>query len=439
MFRRDEKAETISTLIENVLDQHSLLNKLVAFSGDNTNTNFGGRKRGGQNNIFCLLKNKINTNLVGVGCPAHVLHNAIEHALGQFGLYDIDSIVLKIHNYFKIYTVRISELQEFCEFVDITFRDLLYHSKTRWLSLMPCVHRMLQMFPALKSYFLSQDEPPKILAKFFEDDISECYLFFVHSIMSVFHNKTAQIEKEKNSILEVKDIINEVINLMAARSQEGFVPVGCKKILKQLRENGQEKMCDNFEKKMIETYRAAENYLKQWTDQFNEFEVFEWINLKKDTELVYNQVSDTMLYLENKNISIVEDKLFDQFLNLKNFWKSKENNDEFFKQSCEKKIVDFLVSNTCEESCSEIIKITEYFFAIPGHNANCERVFSMINAQWTSERNKFLVKNIKHLITVLYNFKNYSCMDFCKYLKEADNENILKKISSAQKYETEKI
>lgn len=100
----NEKACTIAGIIENVLKEHNLQAKLVAFSGDNTNTNFGGINRRGKENIFKLLKQTSNPNLVGVGCPAHVLHNAVHHGFDQMGTFDMDSLVLKIFNYFSIYT-----------------------------------------------------------------------------------------------------------------------------------------------------------------------------------------------------------------------------------------------------------------------------------------------------------------------------------------------
>lgn len=65
---------------------------------------------------------------------------------------DLDSLILKIYNFFSIYTIRTESLKEFCDFVCIEYRSLLYHSKTRWLSLYPAINRILQMFPALKSF-----------------------------------------------------------------------------------------------------------------------------------------------------------------------------------------------------------------------------------------------------------------------------------------------
>jgi hypothetical protein len=40
-----------------------------------------------------------------------------------------------------------------------------------------------------------------------------------------------------------------------------------------------------------------------------------------------------------------------------------------------------------QECFSELLIIAEFFLAIPSHNANTERVFSLMKSQWTKERN----------------------------------------------------
>lgn len=269
----NEKAVTIAAVIENVLKKHNLQDKLVAFSGDNTNTNFGGINRRGKENIFHLLKQKFNPNLVGVGCPAHVLHNALHHGLDQLGAFDMDSLVLKVFNFFSIYTVRTAELKEFCDFVDIEYRNLLYHSKTRWLSLMPAVHRILQMFPALRSYFRSQDQPPKILDKFFNDELSECYLLFTHSMMALFHEKITFLEKEQNTTVEVLRTIDEIHDSLEERIGANFLPLSIRTTLSKLRKDGEEQKCLEFEAMTQEVYRATKHYLEKWTEPLSDLRV----------------------------------------------------------------------------------------------------------------------------------------------------------------------
>lgn len=198
--------------------------------------------------------------MLGVGCPAHILHNAIHHGVDQFDMFDIESIILKIYNYFSIYTVRTESLKDFCEFTDITYRELLYHSKTRWLSLFPAINRILQMFPALKSYFVSQDQTPKALLNFFENDFSEPFLLFVHSLMSTFHNSLEKIENENNSICEIINIIENILTNLKERIIETFIPLAVKEHIKHLKENGKAIDCDNFIKRCLCIYSSTTSY-----------------------------------------------------------------------------------------------------------------------------------------------------------------------------------
>ncbi|KAJ8881535.1 hypothetical protein PR048_018017 [Dryococelus australis] len=50
----------------------------------------------------------------------------------------------------------------------------------------------------LVSHFLSQTQPPNLINKFFEDEFSVIYVWFLHSLMSAFDYKRQAIEKERN-------------------------------------------------------------------------------------------------------------------------------------------------------------------------------------------------------------------------------------------------
>lgn len=162
-----ETAVRIFDLLKVNLTKHELLHKCIAFGGDNCPTNFGGINRAGHNNVFHLMKQETERDLVGVGCPAHLLHNTARHGFDRMDM-DIEALVLKIYGHFSIYTIRTEELKKFCSFVDTEYKKVLKHSKTRWLSLMPTVERILYLYAALKSYFNSIDSPPKLLENFFK-------------------------------------------------------------------------------------------------------------------------------------------------------------------------------------------------------------------------------------------------------------------------------
>ena len=74
----------------------------------------------------------------------------------------------------------------------------------------------------------------------------------------------------------------------------------------------------------------------------------------------------------------------------------------------------------------------QFFFAISSHNANVERIVSLIQSQWTKERKKLSVETMKGILTVQYNFREVLCSEFYTFLKS--NESLMKNIRSTDKY-----
>lgn len=144
-------------------------------------------------------------------------------------------------------------------------------------------------------------------------------------------------------------------------------------------------------------YRNVKLSKKKWTESLDEYRVFGWLQLENRNFCYDAQVEKTVQYLLDKNIHIDDSQLFNQIVNLKKFLGNQPN--VFFEQSSSAKCF------------SEILKIVQFFFAIPAHSANCERVFSLMNSQWLDERNRFSVENVKHILIVQFNFSNMSCHD----------------------------
>nr|XP_014351609.1 PREDICTED: uncharacterized protein LOC106705945 [Latimeria chalumnae] len=127
----NETSDMIAQYIKETLEKKGLFEKCVMFAGDNCNTTFGGLQRYEEGkNMFANLKKLLQKGtLIGVGCPAHILNNCVHRGADTLDV-DIESIILKVYNYFHIFTVRTELLKEYCEFVDIEYRKLLHHSKT---------------------------------------------------------------------------------------------------------------------------------------------------------------------------------------------------------------------------------------------------------------------------------------------------------------------
>ena len=116
---------------------------------------------------------------VDIGCTIHTVHNCLQHAVETLPVC-VESLIVKLYKFFHIYTVRVSELKVFCNFADVEYQRLLLHGNTRFLSLLPALERVLEMFEALKSYFNSQEHCPTIIRRCFENPAQDLYLWFVY-------------------------------------------------------------------------------------------------------------------------------------------------------------------------------------------------------------------------------------------------------------------
>jgi hypothetical protein len=76
--------------------------------------------------------------------------------------------------------------------------------------------------------------------------------------------------------------------------------------------------------------------------------------------------------------------------------------------------------------------MVQFFFAIPAHNANVERLFYLIQMQWSKERNFLAVESVKGLAIVKYNFRYFTCIAFHSYLLK--HPDMFKKIRPTEKY-----
>ena len=99
------------------------------------------------------------------------------------------TVDVKIYEFFHIYTIQVSELQEFFDFADVKYQRLLQQGNTRFLSFLPALEQVLEMFEALKSYFNSQEHCPTIISQCFENPTEELYLWFGYGQLNYFNEK----------------------------------------------------------------------------------------------------------------------------------------------------------------------------------------------------------------------------------------------------------
>ena len=87
----------------------------MAFSADNTNTNFGGLKRAGRFNVHSKVKHALQLEVIGLGCPAHIIHITARTALDMVPL-DVEHLPVSVP-VFRLHVLEVSELKMCPDFV----------------------------------------------------------------------------------------------------------------------------------------------------------------------------------------------------------------------------------------------------------------------------------------------------------------------------------
>ncbi|XP_033110417.1 uncharacterized protein LOC117111577 [Anneissia japonica] len=131
-------------------------------------------------------------------------------------LFNTMDEVLKTHSLTK----RKASLQEYCEFCDTSYRTVIKHVNTRWLSLERAVSRTLQQYAALRSYFQSEhDSNPRFqrLKKLFTDPMTEVYLYFYQSSLQIFINFNKFLQREDPIIGLITQQIESFLKKLAGK------------------------------------------------------------------------------------------------------------------------------------------------------------------------------------------------------------------------------
>ena len=179
--------------------------------------------------------------IFGVGCGSHIVHNTMQTSADLLPI-DIEQIIIKIYGHFHIYTVRVNTLAEFCNATDVEYQKLLGYSKTRWLALLPAIERVLRLFNPLKDYFQSIKKCPTVIKTFFENDLSEIWLLFLHNQASLFEETIRKIEGDNVSAVEVFNEISSLKYKCDERLKCSFVPIVIKAKIKKHVEDGKVEM-----------------------------------------------------------------------------------------------------------------------------------------------------------------------------------------------------
>lgn len=413
-------------------NNYAIESKIVAFSADNAPVNFGNVHRTGQKNVLCQLKQRLNANIIGSGCLGHVHHNAMHAACDQL-LIDAEYIAVKIYTHFHRHTVRLRQLNEFCDSIGERYVKLKGYSTTRFLALKQCLTSIIGNFDALNEYFHSFDAPVKIV-EFFDDPLALVTLIFVRDQAENIEKSILQLEGDCVSAVDAASIINELkTNIKARIDNKYFSPefrAANEKIHQShIREKRQ------FVTKAMAFHQTTLKYLNDWTEWLNDIEVFRWVRLR--SKLNWNDVECSALWMVSRKYFSEDDMtgLFNQFAMLNAYLKENMASVDSESKTDQKWVVVFRHFAEKSLSYNLLNKIVEFALVIPAANTTAERAFANINDIWTSDKGSMTLETVRARLMAKFNWRE-SCSEF--YAKIKDDEDFLKKVIGNEKYKNRK-
>ena len=124
------------------------------------NTSFNIHKH---HSLITKTKEK-NDEIILMGCPCYMAHNATHHAtkaFEKFVIFNAEESLVDLYFHFDYSSKRKNLLLEFCAFCDQDFYKILKFHDSRWLGLSTSIERTLKMYLSLKSYFSPQNPESK--------------------------------------------------------------------------------------------------------------------------------------------------------------------------------------------------------------------------------------------------------------------------------------
>lgn len=145
---------------------------------------------------------------------------------------------------------------------------------------------------------------------------------------------------------------------------------------------------------------------------------------------LWNDCEETITFLANNGVKIDDELCNSQFGNLVKFY---EMTGQYLTCSVSGKWTQYFEAVNNPSKYSQLLIICEYMFSLVGHNANVERIFNLVESQWTDERNRLTIDTIRPLIFIKHNYNHVSCIEFFKEI--CSDKSLLKQVKGSEKYD----
>lgn len=208
---------SMDSRLVNLLGMENPWMNCTAVGVDDTSVNIGVR-----NSLKVRIQAR-NSSVYFNGCPCHMIHNAAQKGAEQFSVvtgFDVEEVVVDIFYWFDKSTKRKNSLKEYCQFCDHSYRSVIKHVSTRWLSLELAIERCLKQFRGLASYFKSENESQarfRRLQNCFEDPMLEVYLLFFQAVLPSLTNANKFLQSEEPLIHIMRSQLTKLLKKVMAR------------------------------------------------------------------------------------------------------------------------------------------------------------------------------------------------------------------------------
>ena len=88
--------------------------------------------------------------------PLHIVHNSFSTGLAVFP--DVEDLILNLYFWFKKSPARREDLKLAQFEASVDQHVMLKHGKTRWLTLKPCIDRVIEQWTVLEKYFADEEK-----------------------------------------------------------------------------------------------------------------------------------------------------------------------------------------------------------------------------------------------------------------------------------------
>ena len=328
--------------------------------------------------------------------------------------------------------MRTEALKKFCLEAAEQYMPLVKHSSTRFLSLLPAMNRIIDLYEPLKKYFGTTEKVPNTISTFFSNTEGKFWLLFVANQLENFNTSIKQMERKNSTSFESNFELSKLKEKIINRQKFRFIPKEARDELTKRSENEQVEIME----KVVEFYDTIIQYITLWENSFDGTSVFSWMTLLRVPEWEVIETSfDFCSNRYGKGFSEIINNscLFDESTMLMNY--IEKNLTDWLSQSAhseERWIQVFKHFNDNGTKLANMEKLVEFAFCLPGTSCEVERIFSILNLIWTSEKN-FLLETVDSILSIQYN-SSLSCIEFHDKIK--NNTELLEKVKGSEKYQS---